>query len=109
MSDDSERVRAGSLLLERLELRRDIASIKADLAKKAEILVKFGNQLRSNPQVVEIDEQSPSPEFAQRAQKFNSEDLDPKRIAVLVDDLRKKVERLGAVEQEIKSMGYPVE
>jgi hypothetical protein len=106
VSDDSQRTLAGSLLLERLELRRDIAAIKADLGKRADILVKFGNMLRSNPQVIEIDEQSLPAEYAQRAQKFNSEDLDSKRIAALVDELRKKTDRLGVAEQEIRGMGY---
>ena len=42
MSDDTQRALAGSLLLERLELRRDIAALKADLIKRAETIVKFG-------------------------------------------------------------------
>ena len=109
MSDDTQRALAGSLLLERLELRRDIAAIKADLGKKADTLVKFGNMLRSNPQVIEVDDQPMPPEYAQRAQKFSSLEVDPKRIGDIVDELRKKADRLGAVELEIKGMGYSVD
>jgi|SRR5579883_2740138 len=109
MSEDPQRALTGSLLLERLELRRDIAAIKADLGKRAEVIVRLGTQLRSNPQMIEIDEQQLPAEFAQRAQKFNSEDFNAGRLAALVDELRKKSERLNTVEQEIKAMGYSLE
>ena len=68
VSHNAHRALAGGLLLELLELRRDIAVIKADLTRRAEILVKFGNQLRSNPQVIEIDEQVLEPNM-RRAHK----------------------------------------
>jgi hypothetical protein len=106
---DDKRALAGSLLLERLELKRDIAALKADLLKRAEVIVKFGSQLRANPQVIAIDDQALPPDYAQRAQNFNSDELDVKRVADLVDELRKKTDRLGAAELEIRALGYPVE
>ena len=108
MSDDQRAV-AAYLLLERVELKRDIAAIKADLAKRAEAIVKLGGLLRSNPHVIEIDEQPLSTEYAQRAQRFSSEDLDSKHLASLVDELRTKSERLNAAEQQIRGMGYPLD
>jgi hypothetical protein len=109
VADDTQRALAGSLLLERVELRRDIAAVKTDLGKKADTLVKFGNMLRSNPLVIEVDEQPMPADYAQRSQKFSSQEVDPKRIADLIDELRKKTDRLSAVEQEIKGMGYSVD
>jgi hypothetical protein len=109
MANDDQRTLAANLLLERVELKRDIAVIKADLSKRAEALIKFGGLLRSNPHVVELDDQPMSGEYSQRAQKFSSEDLDTKRIATLVDELRTKTERLGAAEQQIRGMGYPID
>src|SRR5687767_4569316 len=99
MSKDEERTRAANLLLERVELKRDIAVLKADLSKRAEVLIKLGNLLRSNPHVVDIDEQSLQGDYAPRAQKFSSEDLDAKRTAALVEELRAKTEKLTATEQ----------
>jgi hypothetical protein len=49
------------------------------------------------------------PDHAARAQKFSSEDFDSKRIATLVGELRTKGDRLIAVEQEIRGMGYSPE
>ena len=109
MSKDEQRALAANLLLERVELKRDIALLKAELAKRADVIIKLGNLLRSSPQVVDIDEQPIPPEYAQRAQKFSSEDFDAKRIAALVDELRTKADRLLATEQQIKSMGYSPE
>jgi hypothetical protein len=109
MSKDEERMRAANLLLERVELKRDIAVIKADLSKRAEALIKLGNLLRSNPHVVDIDEQNLQGEYAPRAQKFSSEDVDAKRTAVLVEELRTKTEKLNAAEQQIRQMGYSPE
>ena len=109
MADDPQRALAANLLLERVELKRDIAALKFDLARRAEALVKLGGLLRSNPHVVTIDEQALSPEYAQRAQKFSSEDMDAKRLASLVDELRTKTERLNAAEQQIRGMGYPID
>jgi hypothetical protein len=90
MSNDEQRALAANLLLERVELKRDIALIKADLSKRAEMLIKFGGLLRSNSHVVNLDDQPMSAEYTQRAQKFSSDDLDSKRIAALVDELRTK-------------------
>ena len=104
-----QRALAANLLLERVELKRDIAQIKADLSKRAEAVVKLGGLLRTNPHVIDIDEQTMQPEYTSRAQKFSSEDLDAKRIGVLVDELRTKTERLTATEQQIKGMGYPLD
>jgi hypothetical protein len=109
MANDEQRMQAANLLLERVELKRDIALIKADLSKRAETLIKFGGLLRSNPHVVDLDDQPMTAEYTQRAQKFSSEDMDAKRIAALVDELRTKTERLGAAEQQIKGMGYPID
>ena len=109
MSKDEQRALAANLLLERVELKRDIAALKAELAKRAETVIKFGNLLRSNPQVVDIDEQNMPPDYASRAQKFSSEDLDMKRIAALVGELRANADRLTAVEQQIRGMGYSPE
>jgi chorismate mutase len=106
---NEQRALAANLLLERVELKRDIALIKADLSKRAEALIKFGGLLRSNPHVVDLDDQPMTPEYVQRAQKFSSEDLDTKRIAALVDELRSKTERLGVAEQQIRGMGYPID
>jgi hypothetical protein len=107
--DDSQRALAANLLLERVELKRDIVAIKAELSKRAEAIVKLGGLLRSNPHVIEIDEQPVSTEYAPRAQKFSSEDLDAKHLAALVDELRTKTERLNAAEQQIRGMGYPLD
>lgn len=104
-----QRTLAANLLLERVELKRDIAQIKAELSKRADAIIKFGGLLRSNPHVVDIDEQPMTTEYVQRAQKFSSEDLDPKRIAALVDELRTKSEKLGSTEQQIRAMGYPLD
>ena len=109
MSKDEQRAVAANLLLERVELKRDIALLKAELSKRADAIIKLGNLLRSNPQVVDIDEQPMPPEYVQRAQKFSSEDFDAKRISALVDELRAKADRLIATEQQIKSMGYSPE
>jgi len=109
MSKDEERAKAANLLLERVELKRDIAQLKADLAKRADVLIKLGNLLRSNPHVVDIDDQTIQGDYAARAQKFNSEDLDSKRTAVLCDELRAKTEKLTSAEQQIRQMGYSPE
>ena len=55
MSKDDQRAVAANLLLERVELKRDIALLKADLSKSADTIIKLGNLLRSNPQVVDIE------------------------------------------------------
>ena len=109
MSHDEKRALAANLLLERVEMKRDIALIKAELAKKAELLIKFGGLLRSNPHVVDIDDQPMTSDYAQRAQKFSSEELDAKRIAALVEELRTKTDKLTAAEQQIRAMGYPLD
>ncbi len=109
MSNDDQRMLAANLLLERVEMKRDIAQIKAELSKRAEAMVKLGTVLRSNPAAVSLDEQLLSAEYAQRAQKFSSEDFDVKRVATLVDELRTKSERLAAAEQQIRTMGYPLD
>ena len=109
MSQNEQRAIAANLLLERLELKRDIAQIKADLSKRAESVVKLGTLLRSNPQVIDIDDQTLPPDYVQRAQKFSSEDLDPKRLGVLVDELRTKTDKLTTAEQQIRAMGYPLD
>lgn len=109
MAKDEQRALAANLLLERVELKRDIAQIKADLSKRADAIVKLGGLLRTNPQAIDIDEQTMTPEFAQRAQKFSSEDLDVKRVAALVDELRTKADKLNAAEQQIRAMGYSPE
>jgi hypothetical protein len=72
-------------------------------------ITKLGGLLRSNPQSIDIGGQNMSPEFAQRAQKFEVEDLDLKRIAVLVDELRIRMDRLNAAERQIREMGYSPE
>jgi len=56
-----------------------------------------------------MDEQEMPAEHGARSQKFSSEDFDSKRIAVLVEELRTKGDRLVAVEQEIRGMGYSPE
>lgn len=109
MSNNEQRMLAANLLLERVELKRDITQIKSDLSKRAEVMVKLGTVLRSNPHVVNLDEQELPADYVQRAQKFSSEDLDTKRIAALVAELRTKTERLAAAEQQIKGMGYPLD
>ena len=109
MAKDEQRTLAANLLLERVELKRDIAQLKADLSKRAEVIIKLGNLLRSNAHVVDIDGQNMPPDYAPRAQKFTSEDLDIKRIAALVEELRSKTDRLTATEQQIRSMGYSPE
>ncbi len=109
MSHDEQRMLAANLLLERVEMKRDVAQIKAELTKKAELLIKFGGLLRSNPHVVDIDDQPLPPDYVQRAQKFSSEELDVKRIAALVDELRTKTDKLTAAEQQIRAMGYPLD
>jgi hypothetical protein len=109
MSTPDKRSLAANLLLERVELKRDIAHLKADLTKRADVFVKLGNLLRSSPQVVSMDDQQMPPDQAARAQKFSSEDFDSKRIAALVGELRTKGDRLIAVEQEIRGMGYSPE
>ena len=109
MSHADPRIVAANLLLERVELKRDIAQLKADLMKRADAFVKLGNLLRSSPQVINMDEQEMPAEHGARSQKFSSEDFDSKRIAVLVEELRTKGDRLVAVEQEIRGMGYSPE
>jgi hypothetical protein len=109
MSTPDQRTVAANLLLERVELKRDIAQLKADLTKRADSFVKLGNLLRSSPQVVSMDDQEMPSDQAARAQKFSSEDFDSKRIAALVRELRTKGDRLVAVEQEIRGMGYSPE
>ena len=109
MSSPDQRTHAANLLLERVELKRDIAQLKADLTKRADAFVKLGNLLRSSPQVVSLDDQELPPDQAARAQKFSSDDFDSKRIAALVGELRTKGDRLIAVEQEIRGMGYSPE
>jgi hypothetical protein len=104
-----QRAFAANLLLERVELKRDIAQIKADLSKRADAIVKLGGLLRTNPHVIDIDEQTMPPDYTSRAQKFSSEDLDAKRISVLVDELRTKTERLTATEKQIRELGYPLD
>jgi hypothetical protein len=109
MSGDEQRTALANFLLERVEMKRDIAQIKAELVKRADAITKLGGLLRSSPQSIDIGAQSMSPEFAQRAQKFEVEDLDLKRIAMLVDDLRIKMDRLNAAERQIREMGYSPE
>src|SRR6185436_11890379 len=109
MSKDEQRTLAANLLLERVELKRDIAQLKADLTRRADAIVKIGSLLRSNPQVLQIDDQALPGDYAQRAQKFASEDLDIKHIAALVDELRSKTDRLNSAEQQIRGMGYSPE
>jgi hypothetical protein len=109
MPDDHERAVTANLLLERLELKRDIASIKADLIKRAEVITKLGGLLRSSPHAVDLGGQHISAEFASRTQKFESEELDLTRVAALVDELRTKTEKLGATERQIKERGYSVD
>jgi hypothetical protein len=109
MSRDEQRTLVAHLLLERVELKRDIAQLKADLVKRADAFVKLGNLLRSSPHVINLDDQEMSPDQAARAQKFSSEEFDSKRIATLVKELRIKADRLVAVEQEIRDMGYSPE
>jgi hypothetical protein len=109
MSDDHERAVTANLLLERLELKRDIASIKADLIKRAEVITKLGGLLRSSPLAVDIGGQNISAEFAARAQKFEMAELDLTRVAALVDELRTKTEKLGAAERQIKEKGYSLD
>ena len=108
MSDEQRQV-AANLLLERVEMKRDIALIKAELSKRAETMIKLGTLLRSNPLVLNLDEQELPPDYAQRAQKFSSEDIDTKRVAALVAELRTKTDRLAAAEQQIRAMGYPLD
>lgn len=109
MSDDQERAFTANLLLERLELKRDIASIKADLIKRAESITKLGGLLRSSPLSVDLGGQDISAEFASRAQKFEAEELNLTRVAALVDELRTKTEKLGAAERQIKERGYSLD
>jgi hypothetical protein len=109
MSTNDQRTVAANLLLERVELKRDIAQLKADLTKRADSFVKLGNLLRSSPQIINMDNQEMSADQAARAQKFASEDFDSQRIAALVAELRTKGDRLVAVEQEIRGMGYSPE
>ena len=109
MATADQRTVAANLLLERVELKRDIAQLKADLTKRADAFVKLGNLLRSSPQVVNMDEQEMPADQAARSQKFSSEDFDSKRIAAIVGELRAKGDRLIAVEQEIRGMGYSPE
>jgi hypothetical protein len=109
MSNEEQRTLAANLLLERVELKRDIAQLKADLTKRAEAFVKLGNLLRSSPQVINLDEQEMAPDQAARSQKFSSDEFDSKHIASLVHDLRAKGDRLVAVEQQIRGMGYSPE
>jgi len=109
MSDDHDRAFTANLLLERLELKRDIASIKADLIKRAEVITKLGGLLRSSPLAVDIGGQHISTEFASRAQKFEAEDLDLNRVAALVDELRTKTEKLGGAERQIRDRGYSLD
>jgi hypothetical protein len=106
---DEQRALAANLLLERVELKRDMAAIKSDLAKRADSFVKLGTLLRSNPFVIAVDDQSVSDEYAPRVQRFTSDDFNAKRIGDLSDELRTKTERLNAVEQQIRAMGYPLE
>jgi hypothetical protein len=106
MSHDQQRTALANSLLERVEMKRDIAQIKAELVKRADAITKLGGLLRSSPQLIDIGGQNMSPDFAQRAQKFDVEDLDLKRIAVLVDELRTKTDRLNVAERHIKEMGY---
>ena len=58
MSDDQERAVTANLLLERLELKRDIALIKADLIKRSEVVTKLGGLLRSSPLGIDIGGQN---------------------------------------------------
>jgi hypothetical protein len=109
MSIPDQRTLAANLLLERVELKRDIAHLKADLTKRADAFIKLGNLLRSSPQVVSMDDQEMSPDQSARAQKFSSDDFDSRRIAAIVGELRTKGDRLIAVEQEIRNMGYSPE
>jgi hypothetical protein len=109
MSSDEHRNRAAHLLLERVELKRDIANVKADLLKRADAFVKLGTLLRSSPQIINLDDQQMSSDYAARAQKFSSDEFDSKRVAILIGELRKKTDRLTAVEEEIRGMGYSPE
>jgi hypothetical protein len=109
MSNTDPRTVAANLLLERVELKRDIAQLKADLTKRADAFVKLGNLLRASPQNINMDEQEMPAEHAARTQKFSSEDFDSRRIAELVGELRTKGDRLVVVEQEIRGMGYSPE
>jgi hypothetical protein len=109
MSDEKERTVTANLLLERLELKRDIALIKADLIKRSDVITKLGALLRSSPQAVDIGGQSISSEYAQRTQRFEMDDLDLNRIASQVDELRTKSERLSNTERQIKERGYSLD
>ena len=109
MSSDEQRTLAAGLLLERVELKRDIAQLKVELTKRADAFVKLGNLLRSSPQVINMDDQGMPPDQASRSQKFASDDFDSKRIATLVGELRTKSDRFVAVEQQIRGMGYSPE
>jgi hypothetical protein len=109
MSSDEQRALAAHLLLERVELKRDIAHIKAELVKRAEGFAKLGSLLRSSPLVIDLDGQEMSPEHAARAQKFSSKEFDSSEIAALVAELRTKTDRLVVVEQKIREMGYSPE
>ena len=106
MPDDHERAVTANLLLERLELKRDIAFIKADLIKRAEVMTKLGGLLRSSPHAVDLGGQNISAEFASRAQKFETAELDLTRVATLVDELRTKTEKLSAAERQIKETAH---
>ena len=59
-----ERAVTANLLLERLELKRDIALIKADLIKRSEVVTKLGGLLRSSPIGIDIGGQNISAEQA---------------------------------------------
>src|SRR4051794_30574864 len=109
MANDEQRILAANLLLERVELKRDIAQLKADLTKRADAFVKLGNLMRSSAQVINMDEQEMPADQAARAQKFASADFDAKQIATLVGELRTKADRLVIVEAEIRGMGYAPE
>ena len=106
---NEQRTLAANLLLERVEMKRDIAQLKLDLSRKAEAMIKFGNLIRSNPHAVCVDEQEMQPDYASRAQKFSSEDFDAKQIASVLAELRAKTDRLTAAEQQIRAMGYPLD
>ena len=70
MSSPDQRTLAANLLLERVELKRDIAHLKADLTKRADVFVKLGNLLRSSPQVVSLDDQELPPDRPHALRSF---------------------------------------
>lgn len=105
MSTEDQDKLAGQLMVERSKLSKEIAAIRADLAKRSAGFREMGARLAANPETIKLERGEILIDDERRL-FFPLDALDIPKIGELTDELRTQSRRLEEINQSLRAMGH---